>query len=247
MTDGQIPILYQLFATRLMARFNLENQSLSKTLVLDLGCGTGEQIVYMARLGFRMSGCDINKDFVETTLKALQATDATPTEVRLSRVPTELPFEANRFHAVYANGVFEHCAEMPSLIAEISRVLIPKGVFLAAFPLRPVIMGVIALFPKPTLPLAHVECLWPYCQRRKVVVNRTLIGVVWTLEGLLHARHTDCWTLPAFHPRGPLARTSMRSGPQISCGQSAITPARPQEGERDGCPTTIRRGADEAA
>jgi SAM-dependent methyltransferase len=133
-----------------MERFGLGTQSLSKIRVLDLGCGTGDQIVYMNRLGFQMSGCDISRDFVESTIATLNAADATTTDVRLSKAPTELPFETARFHAVYANGVFEHCAEMPSLIAETSRVLIPGGVFLTAFPLRSIVME-----PHLRLPFVH--------------------------------------------------------------------------------------------
>ena len=148
--ESQEPILHQLFATRLIQRFGLGNQSLSKIRVLDLGCGTGEQIVYMTRLGFQMSGCDICRYSFESVCTALKAADAPITGVRLSRVPTEVPFETNQFHAVYANGVFEHCAEMPSLMAEIARVLMPNGLFLAAFPLRSVIVE-----PHTWLPFVH--------------------------------------------------------------------------------------------
>jgi SAM-dependent methyltransferase len=150
MTDEPIPVLHQVFAIRLIERFGQGNQSLSKIRVLDLGCGPGDQMIYMNRLGFQMSGCDISTDHVESSLAALNAANATTTDVRLSRAPTELPFETDRFHAVYANGVFEHCAEMPSLIPEISRVLIPGGVFLAAFPLRSVVVE-----PHLWLPFVH--------------------------------------------------------------------------------------------
>jgi len=150
MTASHIPIIEQLFSTRLIERFGSEKDSLSKTQVLDLGCGRGEQIVYMKGLGFQMSGCDINSDDLAVARSALKAQDGTSSDVRLSKVPTELPFETGRFHAVYANGVFEHCAELPALIAEVSRVLTPGGVFLAAFPLRSVIIE-----PHLGLPFVH--------------------------------------------------------------------------------------------
>jgi hypothetical protein len=51
--------------------------------------------------------------------------------------------------------------------------------------------GVIALFPKPTLPLAHVERLWPYCLRRKAVVNRTLVGIVTDGVSFLQTNQDD--------------------------------------------------------
>lgn len=133
-----------------MERFGPGNQAISKIRILDLGCGTGDQIVYMSRLGFQMSGCDISKDFIASTRTALETAGAASIDVRLSRAPTELPFESDQFHAVYANGVFEHCTQMPSLIAEISRVLLPEGVFLAAFPLRSIIIE-----PHLKLPFVH--------------------------------------------------------------------------------------------
>jgi ubiquinone/menaquinone biosynthesis C-methylase UbiE len=140
MTSFEVPILHQLFSTRLIHEFGREQQALPEIHVLDLGCGLGEQMVYMSRLGFQMSGCEVNANLVNSTLAALNRAGFANTDVRLSTVPTELPFEANRFHAVYANGVFEHCSEMPSLVAEVSRVLMPNGVFLTAFPLQSVIM-----------------------------------------------------------------------------------------------------------
>jgi SAM-dependent methyltransferase len=118
--------------------------------ILDLGCGRGEQMVYMKGLGFQISGCDINSDHLEIARSALQGLDGSCVEVRLSKVPTELPFETGRFHAVYANGVFEHCAELPPLFAEVSRVLAPGGIFLVAFPLRSVVIE-----PHLGLPFVH--------------------------------------------------------------------------------------------
>ncbi len=150
MMNSHIPILHQLFSARLMERFGSDSQSVSKTQVLDLGCGKGEQTVYMKGLGFQMSGCDINRDHLEVARSALKGQDGTSADVRLSKVPTELPFETGRFHAVYTNGVFEHCAEMPAILAEVSRVLTPGGVFLAAFPLRSVVVE-----PHLGLPFVH--------------------------------------------------------------------------------------------
>jgi SAM-dependent methyltransferase len=133
-----------------MERFGSDHHSLFNKQVLDLGCGKGEQISYMKSLGFQMSGCDINKDHLEIARSALNGSNGTAEDLRHSKVPTELPFETGRFHAVYANGVFEHCAELPSLFAEVSRVLAPGGIFLAAFPLRSVVIE-----PHLGLPFVH--------------------------------------------------------------------------------------------
>jgi SAM-dependent methyltransferase len=165
-TNRHIPILFKLFSIRLMERFGLDKQSLSKRQVLDLGCGRGEQMVYMKGIGFQMSGCDINSDHLEIARSALKGLDGSSVEVRLSKVPTELPFETGRFHAVYANGVFEHCAELPPLFAEVSRVLTPGGVFLVAFPLRSVVIE-----PHLGLPFVH----WFAKGRAQRLMIRTML------------------------------------------------------------------------
>jgi ubiquinone/menaquinone biosynthesis C-methylase UbiE len=168
MVKSHIPILYQLFSARLIERFGLKNQPLFNTQVLDLGCGRGEQMVYMKRFGFQMSGCDINSDNLEIARSTLNDLDGPSSDVRLSNVPSELPFETGRFHAVYANGVFEHCAELPTLFAEVSRVLTPGGVFLVAFPLRSVVM-------EPHLGLPFVHWLPKGWTQRLVI--RTMVGL----------------------------------------------------------------------
>jgi SAM-dependent methyltransferase len=150
MTKTHLPILHQLFSSRLVERFGLEKHTLSRTQVLDLGCGKGEQMVYMKGLGFQMSGCDVMSDRLEAARSALAGPEGPSVDVRLSKVATELPFETGRFHAVYSNGVFEHCAELPTLFAEVWRVLAPGGVFLAAFPLRSVVVE-----PHLGLPFVH--------------------------------------------------------------------------------------------
>ena len=126
-----------------------------------------------------MSGCDIDNDFVQRTFAALSAAGDATADVRLSQAATQLPFENNRFHAVYSNGVFEHCAQMPSLIAEVRRVLIPGGIFLIAFPLRCVIVEQHLWLPlvhwfskgpmqrlliRTTRPLCNPEARWRSCQ-----------------------------------------------------------------------------------
>ncbi len=149
MTSIHTPILHELFSTKLKTLFGQENQALSTIRVLDLGCGRGSQIIYMKGLGFQMSGCDIRQKDIECALSALKGSNGPAADVRLS-TPSELPFETGEFHAVYANGVFEHCPEMPALIAEVSRVLIPGGIFLTAFPLRSVVVE-----PHLGLPFVH--------------------------------------------------------------------------------------------
>jgi ubiquinone/menaquinone biosynthesis C-methylase UbiE len=46
-----------------------------------------------------------------------------------------IPFEDNTFDVIYANQVFEHVKFFHSMISECSRVLKPKGILLANFPL----------------------------------------------------------------------------------------------------------------
>jgi SAM-dependent methyltransferase len=182
MMDSHIPIIHELFAAQLMERFSSVKLSLNQAQVLDLGCGRGEQIVYMKGLGFQMSGCDINSDNLKIACSALQGLDGTSSDVRVSKVASELPFETGRFHAVYANGVFEHCAELPALCAEVSRVLVPGGIFLAAFPLRSVIME-----PHLGLPFVH----W-------FSKGRTQRLIIRTMSHFFHRTDRDCQSIERY-------------------------------------------------
>jgi SAM-dependent methyltransferase len=91
---------------------------------LDIGCGLGDFL--RSRPG--SSGVDVNPRTVEFC--RAQGLDARPME------PDVLPFEAASFDSVLLDNVLEHIAAPAPLLAEIRRVLRPRGRLLVGVPGR---------------------------------------------------------------------------------------------------------------
>jgi SAM-dependent methyltransferase len=95
--------------------------------VLDLGCGDG----YVSSLALGPSitaGIDLD----EMTLKRAAARRIF--RVLLKADARRLPFAAGSFRTVYSNGAMEHMDDIPTVLGEIARVLVPGGVLAALVP-----------------------------------------------------------------------------------------------------------------
>ena len=96
--------------------------------VLDLGCGTGNDAVRLARAGFRVTGFDFSEKAI-----GLADSKAIPnTEFIRGDMADELPFSDDRFHAVVSN-VALHMFDLPTthgIVTEVSRILRASGYFI---------------------------------------------------------------------------------------------------------------------
>jgi SAM-dependent methyltransferase len=88
--------------------------------ILDFGCGRGEVIEMGRQRGLEVYGVDRPGNVPSDRLKIMEG--------------HRIPFDDAFFDVVISNQVFEHVADPPAALAEISRVLKPGGVFLALFP-----------------------------------------------------------------------------------------------------------------
>ena len=95
-----------------------------KGLVLDIGCGIGDMLVF--RPG--TVGADVNPYIVESNKQ--QGLD-----VHLI-VDGNLPFSDVVFDTVIMDNVLEHISEPQALLAEVRRVLKPGAIFLVGVPSR---------------------------------------------------------------------------------------------------------------
>lgn len=102
----------------------LVGQVAGKTL-LDFGCGMGEESVYFAKLGARVTAIDISDVGVATLRRRAEAhrLDIRAFEMRCD--PTS--FEANSFDVVHGMGILHHVG-IDAALAEVWRVLKPGGV-----------------------------------------------------------------------------------------------------------------------
>lgn len=89
--------------------------------ILELGCGTGHDLVGFARMGFEAWGVDLSQE-------QLNGAEKHPL-VRYVRAPAELlPFHDSEFHAVFSDhGAFDF-SPAETTLRECFRVLKPGGV-----------------------------------------------------------------------------------------------------------------------
>jgi len=99
------------------------------SIVLDIGCGAGFDLVVASRLTGetgRVYGVDLTPEMVARAQANLAAIAVDNIEV--IHVSSEsLPFADNTFDVVLSNGVINLSPDKPQLFAEIHRVLHPGG------------------------------------------------------------------------------------------------------------------------
>ncbi|MDR9431806.1 MAG: class I SAM-dependent methyltransferase [Natronomonas sp.] len=101
----------------------------ASTRVLDLGCGPGRHVAYLAREGFETYGVDHSKVAVEMALDLCQGAglDATVREEGI----TDLSFRDASFDCVIDCATIQHnyMDEIEAAVSEVQRVLKPDGLF----------------------------------------------------------------------------------------------------------------------
>ncbi|MFN4796869.1 MAG: class I SAM-dependent methyltransferase [Pseudanabaena sp.] len=97
------------------------------TKVLDLGCGSGANTVFLANEGFKVFASDISSDGINNTQKQLSNMGLTA-ELRVESID-EISFPKEYFDLVISCGVFECAGFEPAkdAIAKIADVLKPRG------------------------------------------------------------------------------------------------------------------------
>lgn len=102
--------------------------------VLDLGCGTGRNTIYLASRGFKVTACDISKTGIELTKK--QADDLGFTDVNFGIEDMySMTYDDNSFDAVLCIWVQGHGTkrQVQKGIDEIYRVLQKDGTVVTDF------------------------------------------------------------------------------------------------------------------
>jgi SAM-dependent methyltransferase len=92
--------------------------------VLEIGCGTGCDLLQFARHGAHASGIDITPEHLRLARERVREL----AEVRQGDA-TAIPFPADSFDYVYSHGVLHHLDQPRRMVEEIFRVLRPGGRF----------------------------------------------------------------------------------------------------------------------
>lgn len=100
---------------------------------LDYGCGSGENLIHLARRGFQMTGADVSASALHTTGARLGDAGLSA-DLQLIEGAT-LPFDDASFDVVMAWQVltYNDWDSLPLALAELDRILRPGGVFIATF------------------------------------------------------------------------------------------------------------------
>lgn len=119
---------------------------------LDVGCGKGQLVEAMLRVGVDAYGCDLT---IDPEVPSMAAGRLKPIDTD----PYRLPFDDETFPVVLSTSVLEHVKEKISFFKEIHRVLTPGGIALHLFPSK----WYLPYEPHLFVPLANY--FWPRCPR----------------------------------------------------------------------------------
>lgn len=96
--------------------------------VLDLGCGTGNEVKNLSEAGFEMTGLDYSKVGVQSGLSK----SGKKASFVVANMSQPLPFGSESFDAIMSNVAAHMFSDKITreIFAEVKRVLIPQGIFL---------------------------------------------------------------------------------------------------------------------
>jgi SAM-dependent methyltransferase len=103
--------------------------------VLDLGCGTGRHVVYLAHHGFSVYGLDNSPKAIKMTAEWL-AQESLRADLQIQEMTETFPYEDRFFDAIVSIQVIHHAdtASIKQIISEIERVLKPGGLLFVTVP-----------------------------------------------------------------------------------------------------------------
>jgi SAM-dependent methyltransferase len=125
-----VEALVRTVAYYLRSRYSAEDER--RLHFLEMGCGAGPNLLWLARRGIRVSGIDISPTALSLCLENLRRADV---EDRIGILwegsVAATPFPDESFHGVIEACVFQHLTrqERMQTFAEVARVLKPGGVF----------------------------------------------------------------------------------------------------------------------
>jgi len=97
--------------------------------LLDLGCGAGRNLLFLANQGFEVSGIDISSEGLDLVRDGLEKNNL-DSDLKQGNVFESLPYNDKSFDAIISVQVMQHGTEKEILkgISEIERVLKDNGI-----------------------------------------------------------------------------------------------------------------------
>lgn len=100
-----------------------------ETKILEVGCGSGNNLWFCAREGFQVTGMDKDRDAIAWA-KERFADERLKADLRWQDLTFGLPFQDNTFDLVIDRAALTYYYQADETIEEIHRVLVPGGKFL---------------------------------------------------------------------------------------------------------------------
>ncbi len=95
--------------------------------VLELGCGTGKNTVFLAQIGARVHALDFSERMIG---KAREKVKAQNVQFSVADLTQKWPCENTSYDLIVCNLVLEHIENLIFIFSEASRVLVQEGRFL---------------------------------------------------------------------------------------------------------------------
>ncbi|MFZ1682801.1 MAG: class I SAM-dependent methyltransferase [Candidatus Zixiibacteriota bacterium] len=99
--------------------------------VLDIGCGTGNESIYLSKAGFIVTGLDISRDAIEKAREKAK-TENVSTEFLVADILGSLPFANNDFDLVIDRACFHFvpAERIPIYMENLGRILRSGGSYI---------------------------------------------------------------------------------------------------------------------
>jgi ubiquinone/menaquinone biosynthesis C-methylase UbiE len=142
--------------------------------ILDLGCGSGRHLVYLAKHGFEVYGIDIAPEGIKIARKWLRE-EKLKANLKVGDIYKKLPYQNNFFDAIISMVTLHHnrIEKIRKLIKEIERILKSKGL---------IFITVTKKKTKEELKRIPKEKIWEI----KMIAPRTFVPLSHEEKGLIH-------------------------------------------------------------
>jgi ubiquinone/menaquinone biosynthesis C-methylase UbiE len=110
----------------IMERIDREASILKGKHLLEIGCGMGYDSLEFLKRGVRVTATDLTPNAVAITRRHFEVENVQAEAIQTANA-LDLPFEADTFDAVWANGVLHATGDTRRAIQEARRVLKPGG------------------------------------------------------------------------------------------------------------------------
>jgi malonyl-CoA O-methyltransferase len=94
--------------------------------ILEIGCGTGKNTVFLAKIGSIVHAVDFSQGMIDKAKEKVQADNV---HFSLMDITQRWEFEDETFDLVVCNLVLEHMEDLDPVFSEAARMLQPNGYF----------------------------------------------------------------------------------------------------------------------